>query len=94
VSWAEFRTAFCGHHIPVGLMAQKLQEFLHLQQGLSSVYEYSKKFNHLSQYGSYHADTDEKKVSLFRQGLSPVLREHLTVFWGCTLNELVSASIE
>jgi hypothetical protein len=23
-----------------------------------------------------------------------MLREHLTLFWGCTLNELVSASIE
>jgi hypothetical protein len=58
------------------------------------VYEYSKKFNHLSQCGSYHAETDEKKMSLFCQGLSPVLREHLTLFQGYTLNELVSASIE
>jgi hypothetical protein len=31
---------------------------------------------------------------LFRQGLSLVLREHLTLFQGCTLNELVRASIE
>jgi hypothetical protein len=31
---------------------------------------------------------------LFRRGLSPVLQEHLTLFWGCTMNELVSASIE
>jgi hypothetical protein len=51
------------------------------------VHEYNKKFNHLSQYGSYDADTDEKKMSLFRQGLNPMLREHLT----CTLNEMVSA---
>jgi hypothetical protein len=59
------------------------------------VYKYSKKFSHLFQYGSYHADTDEKKMSsLFHQGLSPMLREHLTVFQGYTLNELVSASIE
>jgi hypothetical protein len=58
------------------------------------VYEYSKKFNRLSQYSSYHTDTDEKKMSLFHQGLSPMLHEHLTLFWGCTLNELVSASIE
>jgi hypothetical protein len=72
--------AFHGHHIPAGLMACKLQEFLQMQQGLSSVYEYNKKFNHLSQYGSYHADTDEKKMLLFRQGLSPVLCEHLTLF--------------
>jgi hypothetical protein len=77
VPWAKFHTAFHGHHIPVGLMARKLQEFLCLQQGLSSVYEYNKNFNHLSQYGSYHVDTDEKKMSLFRQGLSPVLCEHL-----------------
>jgi hypothetical protein len=94
VPWAEFRTAFHGHNIPMGLMAHKLHEFLHLQQGLSSVYEYSKKFNHLSQYGSYHADTDEKKMSLFHQGLIPVLREHLILFRGCTLNEQVSISIE
>jgi hypothetical protein len=78
VPWAEFCMAFHGHHISTGLMALKLQELLHLQHGMSSVYEYSKKFNHLSQYGSYHADINEKKMSLFHQGLSPVLREHLT----------------
>jgi hypothetical protein len=44
------------------------------------VYEYSKKFNHLSQHDSYHADTDKKKMSLFCQGLSPVLHEHLMLF--------------
>jgi hypothetical protein len=48
------------------------------------VYEYNKKFNNLSRYGSYHIDTDEKNMSLFRQGFSPVLREHLTLFQGCT----------
>jgi hypothetical protein len=94
VLWVEFRTTFYGHHIPVGLVAHKRQEFLHLQQGLSSVYEYNKKFNHISQYGSYHINTNEKKMSLFCQGLSLVLREHLTLFRGCTLNKLVSASIE
>jgi hypothetical protein len=44
------------------------------------VYEYNKRFNHLSQYGSYHADTNEKKMSLFCQGLNPVLREYLMLF--------------
>jgi hypothetical protein len=33
-------------------------------------------------------------MALFRQGLNPVLQEHLTLFRGCTMNELVSASIE
>jgi hypothetical protein len=58
------------------------------------VYEYSKKFNHLTQYGSYHPDTNEKKMLLFRLGLGLVLREHLTLLRGYTLNKLVSASIE
>jgi hypothetical protein len=66
VPWADFCMTFRGHHIHAGMMARKLQEFFHLQQGSSSVYEYNKKFNHLSQYDSYHADTDEKKMSLFR----------------------------
>jgi hypothetical protein len=48
---------FCGcysalgvlqEHIPAGLMARKLQEFVHMQKGLGSVYEYNKRFNHLS----------------------------------------------
>jgi hypothetical protein len=33
-------------------------------------------------------------MSVFRQGLSLVLCEHLTLFRGCILNELVSTSIE
>jgi hypothetical protein len=92
MGWVPHGFSWAPH--PCGLDDSQLQEFLHLQQGSSSVYEYSKKFNHLSQYGTYQADTDEKKMSCFRQGLNPMLHEHLTLFWGCTLNELVSASIE
>jgi hypothetical protein len=33
-------------------------------------------------------------MTLFHQGLSPALCEHLMLFQGCTLNELVSASVE
>jgi hypothetical protein len=62
--------------------------------GFEGVYEYSKKFGHLSQYDSYHSDTDEKKMALFCQGFNLMVHEHLTLFWGCTLNELVSTSIE
>jgi hypothetical protein len=94
VPWAEFCQAFRGDHILTGLMAHKLQEFLHMQQGSGSVYEYSKRFNHLSQYDTYHSETNEKKIVLFCQGLSPVLREHLMLFQGCSLNELVSNSIK
>jgi hypothetical protein len=33
-------------------------------------------------------------MPLFHQWISLVLHKHLTLFWGCTMNELVSASIE
>lgn len=75
-------------------MKRKLQEFLNLKQGLSNVYEYSKKFNCLSQYGSYYVDTDEEKRACFRRGLNSKLRDRLTLFKNCTYNELVSAAIE
>jgi hypothetical protein len=68
--------------------------FLHLQKGSESSYEYIQRFNHLSQYDSYHSDTDEKKMALFHQELNTMLHEHLMLFRGCTLIELVSASIE
>jgi fructose-1,6-bisphosphatase len=35
-------------------MHRKLWEFLHLQQGTDSVYEYIRKFYYLQQYGGYY----------------------------------------
>jgi hypothetical protein len=65
MSWNEFCTAFCERHISAGIMCRKLREFLDLQQGIDSVYEYIKKFNYLAQYSTHHVDTDEKKAELF-----------------------------
>jgi hypothetical protein len=47
-------------------MCHKLVEFLNLCQGNRTVYE----FNNLAQYGGHHFNTDEKKVELFRKGLT------------------------
>ena len=94
VTWTEFCEAFRSFHIPSGLMSRKLQEFLNLSQGSGNVYDYARKFNQLSQYGSYHVDTDAKRTDRFRQGLNPKLRERLQLFKNFTYNELVSAAIE
>jgi hypothetical protein len=61
VEWGEFKKAFRGHHIPAGIMARKLNEFLALTQGSRTVLQYAQAFNDLCQYAGYHADTDEKK---------------------------------
>jgi hypothetical protein len=40
VPWGEFRTAFRAHHLSAGLLRTKLQEFLDLEQGNHSVFDY------------------------------------------------------
>jgi len=61
VTWDEFKTTFRAHHIPVGLMERKLNEFLYLTQGTRTIAEYVQAFNNLCHYTDYHVDTDAKK---------------------------------
>jgi hypothetical protein len=63
--WSEFRTTFRAHHLSAGLLRTKLKEFLDLEQGNHSVFNYPRQFNTLAQYGSYHIDTDEQKANLY-----------------------------
>jgi hypothetical protein len=41
VPWGEFHTAFRVHHLSVGLLHSKLKEFLDLEQGNHSVFDYT-----------------------------------------------------
>jgi hypothetical protein len=63
------------HHIPEGLIEQKLNEFLALTQETRTVMQYAQAFNQLCQYAGYHADTDTKKRDRFRHGLNTKLKE-------------------
>jgi hypothetical protein len=45
VPWGEFCTAFPTHHLSVGLLYTKLKEFLDLEQGNHSVFDYRREFN-------------------------------------------------
>jgi hypothetical protein len=94
VPWGEFRTAFRGHHLSASLLHRKLKEFPDLEQGNRSVYDYVHQFNSLTQYGSYHVNTDEKKANLFRNGLMVQLQDHLNMFSNLSYNELTSAAID
>jgi hypothetical protein len=73
VPWAKFRNAFFAHHILVGIMRRKYQEFMDLKQGERFVHDYSKLFNHLAQYAPEQVDTDEKKKYRFLNGVSKKL---------------------
>jgi hypothetical protein len=94
VSWNEFCTTFHKHHIPVRTIHYSLREFLDLQQGTDNVSEYIRKLNYREQYSTHHIDTDEKKVELFRRGLSLPLQDRLVRFRDMPFNALVTAAID
>jgi hypothetical protein len=94
VPWGELCTAFHAHHLSAGLLHSKLKEFLDLEQGNSSVFDYTRQFNTLAQYGTYHIDTDEKKANLYCVGLTIHLQEHLVHLSSLSYNELASAVID
>jgi hypothetical protein len=94
VPWGEFHTAFHAHHLSMGLLCTKLKEFLNLERGNHSVFDYTRQFNNLAQYRSYHINTDEKKAILYHVGLTIHLQECLVQFTNLSYNELVSAAFE
>jgi hypothetical protein len=54
------------------------------------VHDYSKQFNHLTQYAPDQVDTDEKKKDCFMIGLSTKLQERMALNTGGTFPEFVS----
>jgi hypothetical protein len=94
VSWGEFCSSFRTHHLSAGLLHSKLKEFLDLEQGNHSVFDYTRQFNTLAQYGTYHIDTDEKKTNLYHAGLTIHLQERLVNLSSLSYNELASAAID
>jgi hypothetical protein len=48
VPWGEFCTAFRAHHLSTDLLRSKLKEFLDLEQGNHSAFNYTRQFNTLA----------------------------------------------
>jgi hypothetical protein len=78
----------------VSLLRSKLKEFLDLEQGNHSVFDYTRQFNTLAQYGSYHVDTNEKKANLYHEGLTIQLQDCLVQSPNLSYNHLVSVAID
>jgi hypothetical protein len=94
VPWGEFQIAFHDHHLSMGLLHSKLKEFLDLEQGNCSVFDYTRQFNSLAQYGSYHVDTDEKKANLYHEGMTIQLQDCLVQSHNLSYNDLASVAID
>jgi hypothetical protein len=78
----------------VGLLHSKPKEFLDLEWGNHSVFDYTRWFNTLARYGSYHVDMDEWKANLYHEGLTVHLQERLGRSPNLSYNELVSSTID
>jgi hypothetical protein len=78
----------------MGLLRNKLKEFLDLEQGNHTVFDYTRQFNTLAQYGSFHVDSDEKKANLYCEGLTIQLQDHLVQSPNLSYNGLASAAID
>jgi hypothetical protein len=58
------------------------------------VFDYTRQFNTMAQYGSYHVNTDEKKANLYHEGLTIQLQDHLVQSPNLSYNELASATVD
>jgi hypothetical protein len=94
VPWDVFCTAFCAHLLSACLLHNKLKKFLDLEQGNHNVFNYTRQFNTMAPYGTYHVDMDEKKANLYHVGLTIHLQERLVHLSSLSYNELPSAAID
>jgi hypothetical protein len=78
----------------MGPLHSNLKELLDHEQGNHTVFDYTRQFNTLAQYGSYHIDTDEKKANLYCEGLTIQLQDRLVQSPNLSYNYLASTAID
>ena len=93
VTWEQFKIAFRGHHIPLGLMQMKVAEFMKLTQGTKTLTEYMHAFNNLSRYAPAFVDTEEKKIESSKRGLGTKLTKTMANSRCATYNEFVNDAL-
>src|ERR1051325_3074114 len=76
--WEEFKRVFYDKFFPKTYRDAKLDEFLKLAQGNSSVAEYEKKFTELSKYAQLLVSSEEDRCRRFEDGLREEIRTPVT----------------
>ncbi|XP_066374699.1 uncharacterized protein [Miscanthus floridulus] len=93
ITWDQFKYAFRGNYVLPGLMAIKHTKFMKLIQENKSLNEYLQAFNNLARYATEFVDTDAKKITSFKWGLSPKLMKAMGNCKCATFNEFVSDAL-
>ncbi|XP_031277911.1 uncharacterized protein LOC116136343 isoform X2 [Pistacia vera] len=79
MTWGDFRRLFETEYGMVDRVHEKTQEFINLQQGTSSVKEYSIRFNSLARFAPGIVSTPELRVNNFVYGLNPKIARDVMV---------------
>jgi hypothetical protein len=74
-------------------MAMKHTMFMKLTQGNKSLTKYLQAFNNLARYATEFVDTNAKKVTSFKCGLSPKLMKTMGTSKCATFNEFISDAL-
>ena len=74
-------------------MAMKHTEFMKLVQGTKNLTKYLHAFNHLERYALEFVDTETKKISSFKRGLSSKLMKTLGNNKSATFNEFMGDAL-
>ncbi|XP_019173255.1 PREDICTED: uncharacterized protein LOC109168731 [Ipomoea nil] len=85
--WSALKDKLGERFYPSHVRAAMYEEFLHLQQGSSTVVEYHKRFLELARYARMLVPTELAKVEKFVAGLNYEARKALMVNGPKTLNE-------
>ncbi|XP_019150565.1 PREDICTED: uncharacterized protein LOC109147361 [Ipomoea nil] len=85
--WTALKDRMRERFYPAHVRAAMYEEFLHLQQGSSSVVEYHKRFLELARFGRILVPTELAKAEKFVAGLNYEARKALTVSRPSSLKE-------
>jgi hypothetical protein len=93
VSWQQFVNLFQKRYFPDSLRLQKEAEFIRIEQGNQSVYEYERKFAELSCFAPHMVDIEVRKARHFERGLREEIQGPVSMFKLETYAEVVDRAL-
>ena len=93
MTWVDFRELFLAQYFPQIVQDAKLNEFMNLLQGTSTVTEYETQFTALSKFGKDFIKTGYAKCRRFEFGLQPTIRQYVVPLRHNDYSALVDAAL-
>ena len=90
--WEKYKDAFFKKYFPRSVRCQKESKFIQLRQVNMTVAEYETKFPQLSRFSFDLISTEKCKAFRFQEGLSPFLKDKLSLHKLETYSEVVESA--